>query len=61
TLTDGTKNFAVVVNRSNNPSSISVSSSLGGRLKDLETSTIYGLNAPINFAAGDGKVFELVP
>jgi hypothetical protein len=61
TLSDGTKKFAVVVNRSGSTSSISVRSSLSGKLRDVETNQMYSLNKPIQFAAGDGRIFELVP
>jgi len=34
---------------------------LRGRLKDIETSQLYRLGAPIAFGPGDGKIFEFIP
>lgn len=59
TLSDGTKKYAVVVNRSCSSSSISVDLPSTGVLVDIETNTTYQLNTPISFAAGDGKILEL--
>jgi len=60
---DGTKYYAVADNRSDCSQSQNLSigsSSLGGRLKDLETGQVYSLGSVISFPPGDGKIFELV-
>ncbi|MCL4368646.1 MAG: carbohydrate binding domain-containing protein [Actinobacteria bacterium] len=60
---DGTKTYAVVVNKGScgSDQSLSVSSvGLQGQLRDLETNRVYALGAPITFRPGDGKIFELV-
>jgi hypothetical protein len=59
---DGTRRYAVAVNRDCKRSQkLAIAApGLTGRLKDLETSRMYGLGAPITFTPGDGKIFELV-
>jgi hypothetical protein len=61
---DGTKRYAVVVNRgacSESAVLTVTSSTLHGQLRDLETGQQFSLGQGISFAPGDGKVFELVP
>ncbi|MCC7372909.1 MAG: carbohydrate binding domain-containing protein [Chloroflexi bacterium] len=60
---DGRRTFAVVVNKGtcSGSAGLAVSSGIGGTLKDLETGAVFAQGAQITFAAGDGKVFELIP
>lgn len=57
------RHFVVVVNRDcQNPRRLSVrSDELKGRLKDLESGQIYAQGAELEYAPGDGRVFEVVP
>ncbi|MCL4535449.1 MAG: carbohydrate binding domain-containing protein [Bacteroidetes bacterium] len=64
TSKDGTKTYAVVVNKgscaSDQSLSVSSTSGLQGQLRDLETNQVYALDSPIAFPPGDGKIFEFV-
>jgi hypothetical protein len=58
---DDAKNFVVAVNRSCSQQNLSLSSSsIPGKLKDIETGALYEYNSPITFRPGDGKLFEVV-
>lgn len=59
---EGNKFYAVAVNRDFlRPQMLTIKSPvLTGQLRDLETSQIYAMGAPIEFQPGDGKVFELI-
>ncbi len=54
------RNFAVAVNQTCSSQTVSVNSSLNGKLRDLETDQTYNLGQSISLQAGDGKIFELV-
>lgn len=55
------KYYAVVVNHACTPENIEIySSSLYGRLKNVETNTIHPLGTAIPFRGGDGALFELI-
>jgi hypothetical protein len=60
---DGTKSYAVVVNRNCSPQTLSVASLTGatGQLKDLETNATYPLGSNLSLAAGDGRMFQFIP
>ncbi len=61
TTASGTKNYAVIANRSCSPQTITVRSTTGApRLRDVETGQIYDSGAAIPFDAGDGKMFEAI-
>jgi hypothetical protein len=55
--------YAVAVNKDClNPRVLRIDSlHFEGQLRDLETSVVYKLGAPISFLPGDGKIFELAP
>lgn len=55
------KYYVIAVNRSCQNQSLTLqSSSLTGQLKDIETNQTFAFNTPVDFRAGDGRMFELV-
>lgn len=62
TSLDGSRLYAVVVNRDCERGQKLLIDAPGfqGQLKDLETSNVYPLGTAVQFAPGDGKVFELI-
>jgi hypothetical protein len=59
---DGSRRYAVAVNTDClQAQSLTITApDLSGQLRDLETGQEYALGAPLEFRAGDGRIFELV-
>ncbi len=59
---DGSRSFALVVNRDCERSQKLTIDAPGfsGKLHDLETDQLYPIGATLSFAPGDGRIFELI-
>lgn len=60
-LTDGTKKYLVIVNKSCSLQDITVSTTVtGNQLKDLETNTVSNFGSAFSLEGGNGRIFEVV-
>lgn len=61
TLTNGSKNYVVAVNKLCADQNLTLAATAGQKqLRDLETGQTYTTGSAIPFRAGDGKIFEVV-